>query len=116
MPSIAAVTGDHLGGAPLRERLTPQTYDRLVAAFRSKVIEQAALNPRLAGEVPVDLYVERSSGRLLVRCGFTGSTFFLDWSGEVSELDGLVEHAAGDSAYLMRDEQARYGPTGCEYP
>jgi hypothetical protein len=108
------VTGDHLGGAPLRERLAPQTYDRLIAAFRSKVIDEAALNPRRAGDVPVAVYVERSSGRLLVRCGFTGSTFFLDWSGDASELDRLVANAAGEAAHLLRDERARHGPTGFE--
>lgn len=108
------VTSDHLGASPLRELLAPQRYDGLVAAFKRKVVAEAALDSDLASDATVDLYLERSTGRILVRCGFTGSTFFLDWSGRESELDDLVEDAAGESAYLLLSERARDGSTGWE--
>ena len=114
MPSLTPVTSDHLGGTPLQEQLAPQRYDGLVADFKRKVVDEAALDPSVAGEALVDLYLERSTGRLLVRCGFTGSTFFLDWSGQESELDALVDYAAGQSAYLLRSERQRDGQTGWE--
>jgi hypothetical protein len=114
MLNVTAVTSDHLGASPLRELLAPQRYSDLVAAFRRKVIADATLDPHLASDAPADLYVEPSTGRLLVRCGFTGSTFFLDWSGQESELDDLVEYAAGQSTYLLLSERARDGSTGWE--
>jgi hypothetical protein len=114
MLSVTAVTSDHLGASPLRELLAPQRYGGLVVAFRRKVVADATLDPDLASDAPVDLYVEPSTGRLLVRCGFTGSTFFFDWSGQDSELDDLVEDAAGQSAYRLLSERARDGSTGWE--
>ena len=114
MPSVTPVTSDHLGASPVRELLAPQRYDGLVAAFKRKVVAEATLDSDRASDATVDLYLERSTGRILVRCGFTGSTFFRDWSGRESELDDLVEEAASESAYLLLSERARDGSTGWE--
>jgi hypothetical protein len=88
-------------GVSLMARVGPHAYDELAAAYVDGVARQAGIDPATVPRGIVEFLVEDGTGRLAVRCGFTGSTFFLDWSGDEADLSLLVADAAGQAAYLL---------------
>ncbi|HKE72969.1 MAG TPA: DUF4032 domain-containing protein [Acidimicrobiales bacterium] len=88
-------------GVSLLARVGPHAYDELAAAYVDAVAAQAGIDPSTIPRGIVEFMVEDGTGRLVVRCGFTGQTFLLDWSGDEAELSLLVADAAGQAAYLL---------------
>jgi tRNA A-37 threonylcarbamoyl transferase component Bud32 len=100
-PAFTTPPVDPPEGMSLMARVGPHAYDELAAAYVDAVARQAGIDPDGVPRGIVELLVEDGTERLVVRCGLTGSTFFLDWSGDEAALSHLVADAAGQAAYLL---------------
>lgn len=63
----------------------------------------------------VAIFIKGDGTELKVTSYYTGSTWWYEWDGTVSDAEAIIERAALDCAYLVAQERSRDGATDWDF-